>query len=122
MPTCSTWPEDVRVVLGVILPLIFNQLFFFNFLNFSPFFIPRHTIVAGYYGFTLAIRLSVCPSVSRTSIRISFPDDNLSKHQWIFTKLCMCIDTVEICVEVLRPSQPNGVMSSAVSLPNHTFT
>ena len=26
-----------------------------------------------------------------------------------------------ICVEVLRSSQPNGVMSSAVSLPNHTF-
>ena len=27
-----------------------------------------------------------------------------------------------VCVEVLRPSQPNGVMSSAVSLLNHTFT
>ena len=27
-----------------------------------------------------------------------------------------------VCVEVLRPSQPNGVMSSPVSLPNHTFT
>ena len=27
-----------------------------------------------------------------------------------------------VCVVVLRPSQPNGVMSSAVSLPNHTFT
>ena len=27
-----------------------------------------------------------------------------------------------VCVEVLRPNQPNGVMSSAVSLPNHTFT
>ena len=27
-----------------------------------------------------------------------------------------------VCVEVLRSSQPNGVMSSAVSLPNHTFT
>ena len=26
------------------------------------------------------------------------------------------------CVEVLRPSQPNGVMSSVVSLPKHTFT
>ena len=26
-----------------------------------------------------------------------------------------------VCVEVLRPSQPNGVMSSAVSLANHTF-
>ena len=29
---------------------------------------------------------------------------------------------VFVCVEVFRPSQPNGVMSSAVSLPNHTFT
>ena len=27
-----------------------------------------------------------------------------------------------VCVEVLRPSQPNVVVSSAVSLPNHTFT
>ena len=27
-----------------------------------------------------------------------------------------------VCVEVLRPSQPNGVMSSTVSLPNHKFT
>ena len=27
-----------------------------------------------------------------------------------------------IYVEVLWPSQPNGVMSSVVSLPNHTFT
>ena len=35
-----------------------------------------------------------------------------------------CFHEVQIfvCVEVLRPSQPNGVMSSAVSLPNHTFT
>ena len=29
---------------------------------------------------------------------------------------------VFVCVDVLRPTQPNGVMSSAVSLPNHTFT
>ena len=27
-----------------------------------------------------------------------------------------------VCVEVLRPRQPNTVMSNAVSLPNHTFT
>ena len=27
-----------------------------------------------------------------------------------------------VCVEVLWSSQPNGVMSSTVSLPNHTFT
>ena len=26
----------------------------------------------------------------------SFLDDNLSKHQWIFTKLGVCIDIVEI--------------------------
>ena len=26
-----------------------------------------------------------------------------------------------VCVEILRPSQPNGVMSSAVSLPYHAF-
>ena len=29
---------------------------------------------------------------------------------------------VFVCVEVLQPSQPNGVMSSMVSLPSHTFT
>ena len=32
---------------------------------------------------------------------------------------CFCFF---LCVDVLRPSQPSGVMSSAVSLPNHTFT
>ena len=32
------------------------------------------------------------------------------------------VATLFVCVEVLRPSQPNGVMSSAVSLPSQTFT
>ena len=31
----------------------------------------------------------------------SFPDNNFSRYQWIFTKLCMCIDIVEICIELL---------------------
>ena len=31
-------------------------------------------------------------------------------------------DGLFVCVEVLRPSQPIGVMSNSVSLPNHTFT
>ena len=56
--------------------------------------------MAGYYGFTLDVRVSARPSVSRTSIRpsvhFSFPDDNLSKHQWIFTKLGLCIEIVDI--------------------------
>ena len=50
-------------------------------------FIPHHTIVVGYYGFMLDVLLS---------IPILFMDDNLSKHQWIFTKLGMCIDILEI--------------------------
>ena len=31
-------------------------------------------------------------------------------------------DSLFVSVEVLWPSQPNGVMWSAVSLPNYTFT
>ena len=30
----------------------------------------------------------------------SFPDDNLSKRQWIFTKLGMCIDIMEIWIGI----------------------
>ena len=49
-----------------------------------------------------SIRPSICPSV-----HFSFPDDNLSKHQWIFTKLGLCIDIVEIWFGI-----PNGQISS----------
>ena len=37
-------------------------------------------------------------------------------------RLDQAVQMYFVCVEVLRPSQPSGVMSSAVSLPNHTFT
>ena len=37
-------------------------------------------------------------------------------------KVRQLFKNVFVCVEVLRPSQPDGVMSSEVSLPNHTFT
>ena len=71
-------------------------------------FIPRNTIVAGYYTFTLDVRGSVRQSnVCLLSVRNSIPDDNLSKHQWIFTKLGMCIDIVEICFGIA-----NGLVSS----------
>ena len=59
-----------------------------------------------------------------TSVAVSF-------YVFVFSSsICLlsfdiseCKDWVRfVCVEVLRPSQPNGVMSSAVSLPNHTFT
>ena len=54
---------------------------------FLFFFIPRHMIVAGFYGFTLDVPVSVHPSVVNSFVHILFPNDNLSEHQWIFTKL-----------------------------------
>ena len=75
--------------------------------------------MAGYYGLTLVVRESVRPSVRRTSVRYSFPDDNLSKHQWNFTKLGMCIDIVEIWFGIA-----NGQISSifdGVICPRHAI-
>ena len=40
--------------------------------------------------------------------------------QWVYSNFWSKM--VFVCVEVLWPNQPNGVMSSMVSLPNHTFT
>ena len=39
---------------------------------------------------------SIHPAVVHMSISISFPDGNLNKHQWILTKLGMCIDVMEL--------------------------
>ena len=50
---------------------------------------------------------SVRRSVARSSVPVSFPDDNLSKHQRIFTKLGMRIDIVEILFGIA-----NGRISS----------
>ena len=47
----------------------------------------------------------------------SFPNDNLSKHQWIFTKLGMCIDIVDIWFGIA-----NGQISSnfdGIICPRH---
>ena len=61
--------------------------------------IPRHIIVAGYYGFMLDVHVSVHP--------FFVSDEYLSKHQWIFTKLGMCIDFVDIWFGIA-----NGQISS----------
>ena len=54
--------------------------------------------MAGYYGFTLDVHVSVHQSVSCTSLGPSVFRFRMimSKHQCIFTKLGMCIDIVEI--------------------------
>ena len=44
---------------------------------------------------------------ARNTPIFSFPDDNLSKRQWIFTKLGTCIDIVEIWIGIA-----NGQISS----------
>ena len=47
----------------------------------------------------------------------SFPDDNLSKCQWIFTKLSKCIDIFEVRVGIA-----NGQISSIFDIvicPQH---
>ena len=73
--------------------------------------------MAGYYGFTLDIRVSVRHRYVRPSVNFSFPDDNLSKHQWVFTKFGVCIDIMEIWFGIA-----NGQISSnfdGVICPRH---
>ena len=65
-------------------------------------------------------RPCLCLSVVRLSVRppvFGFRGDNLSKRQWIFTKLGMCIDIVEIWFGIA-----NGQISSnfdGVICPRH---
>ena len=56
--------------------------------NFSHFCTPPHNC-------SRVLWFHVGRPLVCLSIRFWFPDDNLSKHQWIFTKLGMCIDIVE---------------------------
>ena len=47
------------------------------------------------YGQTSSIFDSgICPG------QVLFPDDNFSKYEWIFMKLDMCIDIVDICFRI----------------------
>ena len=76
----------------------------------KPFHTPPHDRggVLWFHLGCLCVCPSVCPSVVCPSVSFfSFPDDNLSKHQWIFTKLGMCIDIVEIWFGIA-----NGQISS----------
>ena len=67
---------------------------------------------------------SVCPSMCRPPVVrlfvgpfFLFPDDNSNKHQWIFTKLGVCIEFVEIWFGIA-----NGQISSnfyGVICPKH---
>ena len=58
-------------------------------------------IVVGYYSIRLVVHMSVGLSVYLSCSSVppsvfSIPDDNVSKYQWIFTKLSVCTVIVEI--------------------------
>ena len=59
------------------------------------------------YTGTISVEIHVCNCTFKLNICIC-------------KTLCPQLD-IFVCVVVLWPSQPNGVMSSAVSLPNRTF-
>ena len=58
------------------------------------------------------------PSINGLNLRLKKGRPYLVQVHW----RCSKVHDLFVCVEVLQPSQPNGVMSSAVSLPYHTFT
>ena len=60
--------------------------------------------------------------IVKTEMANCFPEvsDFLLKGSPQNTSILVSPDFV--CVEVLQLSQPNGVMSSAINLPNHMFT
>ena len=89
-----------------------NVIFLYNLYIF----IPRHTIVVEYNGFTLDVGVFVHPSICCPSIHISIPDDNLNKHQWILTKLGMCTDIVEIWLEIAN-GQISLIFDRVICLP-----
>ena len=59
----------------------------------------------------------ICQALLLSFIWAASSKKNAFEHVQSYIGVCLFV-----CVEVLRPSQPNGVMSSAVSLPSHTFT
>ena len=77
--------------------------------NYGNFYTPPHNSggVLWFHVGRPCVCLSVRPSVVRPSVHFSFPDDDLSKHQWIITELGMCIDIVELWIGIA-----NGQISS----------
>ena len=78
-----------------------------------------------YCGNTTECRLSTASmkNIGQVSVIANlYCDVYSSKYNITFSKYNITFSKSFVCVEVLRPSQPSGVMSSAVSLPNHTFT
>ena len=69
-----------------------------------------HTLVAGYYDFTLAVRVTVLrpvrPTIVRTSVLPHFVSDNLNIYKRISFKFCISICIFNVSLWIV-----NGQMS-----------
>ena len=92
--------------------------------------IRHHTIVVGHYDILLVtVCVSIHPSVHLCIVCpfvFSFPDDNLSKYQWIFTKFGICIEIVEISFgiangQILSIFDKSYLLASVLSFPDHNL-
>ena len=63
------------------------------------------------------VKLASCKSALKPPVVYS-----MDRSKAVVPVLVLLFVCLFLCVEVLRLSQPNWVMSSLVSLPNHTFT
>ena len=64
-------------------------------------------------------------AINPLSTEYNFPFNQYVQYLPVFFVYSAKDDSIVclfVCVGVLRPSQPNGIMSSWVSLPNHKFT
>ena len=94
MHTCSTWSEDLHVVLGLSCPYLFSTFLLFGFI-----------LPLSFFKFLWFLVGRPCVSV-HPSVHFHFQMIT-SKHQWIFTRLGMCFDIVEIWFGIA-----NGQISS----------
>ena len=79
-------------------------------------------MVSRWMSVCLSIHPSIRPSYVRPSIHFSFPDDNLSKHQWIFTKLGMCIDIVAIWSGIVNVTELSAQDTLIFSFPDDNLS
>ena len=90
-----------------------RYLFHFHFLIAFPVSLPSKQTRVKFYPVTNANVVAI--------LCVNW-EDLMFMCFFFFFFFFFCCCCLFVCVEVLRLSQPNGVMSSAVSLPNHTFT
>ena len=69
-------------------------------------------------GIKISRWMSVCPSILLSCICILFMEDNFSKYQWIFTKLGMCFDIVEIWFQIAN-GKILSIFSRVICLPHN---